>query len=347
MTGPVAAMLPDGRRLHLQHGPIDLIVGAWGDASEVRAAYGQAARCFEDVLSALVSELAILRRPLNNPLRPRSGGRGCERSERVRWVSPRRDADQLEGGDTTSPFPPSLRFGGPLPSPPLRGGEGEYVCGSVARRMIAACMPFRDVYITPMAAVAGAVADHVLAAMCEGRTLERAFVNDGGDIAFHLAPGQRLSCGLVADLAAPGLDGNFTLTSEMPVRGLATSGRATKGSGGRSFSLGIADAVTVLARDAAAADAAATIIANAVDLPGHAAITRVPASSIDPDSDLGDIPVTVDLGMLTEGEIAQALSAGVARAEALRQAGHIHGAVLVLRRRFAGVGTGLPRLAAA
>jgi uncharacterized protein len=213
--------------------------------------------------------------------------------------------------------------------------------------MISACLPFSDVFVTPMAAVAGAVADHVLAAMCAGRQLDRAFVNDGGDIAFHLASGQRLSCGLVADLAAPGLDGTFTLTSNMPVRGLATSGRATKGSGGRSFSLGIADAVTVLARDAAAADAAATIIANAVDLPGHEAITRVPASSIDPDSDLGDIPVTVDLGMLAESEIRQALAAGAARAEKLRQAGHIHGAVLVLRRRFARVGTGLPRLAAA
>jgi ApbE superfamily uncharacterized protein (UPF0280 family) len=213
--------------------------------------------------------------------------------------------------------------------------------------MIAACLPYRDVFITPMAAVAGAVSDHVLAAMCEGRHLERAFVNDGGDIAFHLAEGQRLTCGLVADLAAPGIDGTFTLTSDMPVRGLATSGRATKGSGGRSFSLGIADAVTVLARDAAAADAAATIIANAVDLPDHVAIARAPASSIDPDSDLGDIPVTVDLGPLSENDIDQALAAGAARAETLRQAGHIHGAVLVLRRRLARVGTGLPRLAAA
>jgi uncharacterized protein len=345
MSGPVAAMLPDGRRLHLQHGPIDLIVAAWGAEREVRAAYAQAVRCFEDVLATLVAELSVLRTPLINPLRPRSGGRGCERSERVRWVAPRRDGDQYESGDTTSPFP-SLRDG-PLPSPPLRGGEGDYVRGPVAKRMVAACEPFSDVFITPMAAVAGAVADHVLAAMCAGRQLERAFVNDGGDIAFYLAPGQRLSCGVVADLAAPGLDGSFTLTSDMPVRGLATSGRATKGSGGRSFSLGIADAVTVLARDAAAADAAATIIANAVDLPGHAAITRVPASSIDPDSDLGNIPVTVDLGPLREIEIERALTAGAARAETLRQAGHIHGAVLVLRRRFACVGTGWPRLAAA
>lgn len=213
--------------------------------------------------------------------------------------------------------------------------------------MVAACRPYSDVFITPMAAVAGAVADHVLARLCAGRRLQRAYVNDGGDIAFHLATGQSLTCGLVADLAAPDIDGRFELSADLPVRGLATSGRAAKGSGGRSFSLGVADAVTVLARDAAAADAAATIIANAVDLPGHGSIARAPARSIDPDSDLGDIPVTVDLGILTDAEIDRALADGACRAEALRGAGHIHGAVLVLRRHFRTIGAGLPLLAAA
>jgi ApbE superfamily uncharacterized protein (UPF0280 family) len=71
---------------------------------------------------------------------------------------------------------------------------------------------------------------------------------------------------------------------------VATSGWRCKGKGGRSFSFGIADAVTVLAGSAAAADAAATVIANAVDLPGHGAITRRPASAIDPDSDLATVP---------------------------------------------------------
>jgi ApbE superfamily uncharacterized protein (UPF0280 family) len=212
--------------------------------------------------------------------------------------------------------------------------------------MIGACWPHRGVFITPMAAVAGAVADHVLARMLRGVSLPRAYVNDGGDIAFHLAPGQQLACGVVADLATPAIDGSIILTAEMPVRGIATSGRACKERGGRSFSLGIADAVTVLAADAAAADAAATVIANAVDLPGHSAVTRTPASDIDPDSDLGDIPVTLDVAPLESGEIDAALRAGVAKAEALRQAGHICGAVLVLQRRFATVGPSLARLAA-
>ena len=197
--------------------------------------------------------------------------------------------------------------------------------------MIASCTPYADRLITPMAAVAGAVADHLLAAMTAGRMLDRAFVNDGGDIAFHLARGETLSCGLIADLAAPGLDGRFLLRAEHPARGIATSGRACKTRGGRSFSRGIADSVTVLARTAAMADAAATMIANAVDLPGHPAVARVPAWAIDPDSDLGPLPITQDLGPLTADEVAAALDAGGILAETLSRRGLIDGAILMLR----------------
>jgi ApbE superfamily uncharacterized protein (UPF0280 family) len=124
----------------------------------------------------------------------------------------------------------------------------------------------------------------------------------------------------------------------MPVRGLATSGR-----GGRSFSLGIADAVTVLARDGASADAAATMIANRVDL-DHPAIERRPASSLRDDSDLGDIPVTVAVGPLSPAEIETALAAGAAEAERLRREGLIVAVALFLRGRYRVVGD-LPLLA--
>jgi ApbE superfamily uncharacterized protein (UPF0280 family) len=214
----------------------------------------------------------------------------------------------------------------PLPSLPPRE--------DVARAMHAACMPFADRFITPMAAVAGAVADHVLAAMLHGTTLARAYVNDGGDIAFHLAPGQSLRCGLVADLAAPALDAVITLAADQPARGIATSGRACKGQGGRSFSFGIADAVTVLATTAACADAAASVIANAVDLPGHPAIIRRPASDIDPDSDLGARAITWQVGALTASDIDAALDAGHAVAEGLRRAGLVVGAALSLDSRL-------------
>jgi ApbE superfamily uncharacterized protein (UPF0280 family) len=203
--------------------------------------------------------------------------------------------------------------------------------GPVARAMNAACLPFAAGFITPMAAVAGAVADHVLAALCAGRALDRAFVNNGGDIAFHLAPGHTLRCGVVAELAAPQVDGVLMLRDTHPARGLATSGRACKGHGGRSFSFGIADAITVLARSAAEADAAATVIGNAVNLPGHPAILCRPANAIDPDSDLGAQAITWDVGVLTQAEIAAALDAGALAADALLQDRRIFGAILMLR----------------
>ena len=104
----------------------------------------------------------------------------------------------------------------------------------------------------------------------------------------------------------------MTIDADDLVRGIATSGRH-----GRSFSRGIADAVTVLAKTAAQADAAATIIANAVDLPGHPAILRMPANELQPDSDLGCRLVTRDVGALTEQEIEEALEAGRRRAQQL------------------------------
>jgi uncharacterized protein len=218
-----------------------------------------------------------------------------------------------------------------LPTPPPTG--------RIARAMHAACMPFAGRFITPMAAVAGAVADAVLAAMVAGRDVTRGFVNNGGDIAFHLAPGESLQCGLVTDISAAtnhprSLDGTFHLTASHPARGLATSGRACKGRGGRSFSFGIADSVTVLARTAARADAAATIIGNAVDLPNHSAITRRPASEIDPASDLGDRLITFDVGPLADDAIEAALDAGETMVNMLLRDGLIDGAVLALRGRL-------------
>lgn len=205
--------------------------------------------------------------------------------------------------------------------------------GPVARAMHQACAPFAAGFITPMAAVAGAVADAVLTVMRAAAPLDRAFVNNGGDIAFHVTQGHPLRCGLVAELAAPALDGVFVLAAAAPSRGLATSGRACKGQGGRSFSFGIADAVTILARTAAMADAAASIVGNAVTLDSPA-IERHPASDIDPDSDLGPRPVTWHVGALTEHEIATALDAGHRMADGLRREGLIDGAVLALRGRI-------------
>ena len=201
----------------------------------------------------------------------------------------------------------------------------------IARRMRAAVEPLaRFGFITPMAAVAGAVAEAVLAAMVAAAPLRRAAVNNGGDIALHLEPGERFATGMVARPVpgAPDLFGRVVLRDADRVRGIATSGWR-----GRSFSLGIADAVTVLAARAAAADAAATVIANAVDLPGHPAVQRCPATDLQPDSDLGERPVTHAVGALAEAEIATALDAGLRRAEALVAACEIIAAALHLQGR--------------
>lgn len=206
-------------------------------------------------------------------------------------------------------------------------GDGAAPDGEVAKRMAAAIAPYATrTFITPMAAVAGAVAEEVLAAMTGAATLERAYVNDGGDIALHLAPGQHFVVGMVDRPDRPSLLGSAVLEADQPVRGIATSGWR-----GRSFSLGIADAVTVLADRAAMADAAATIIANAVDLPGHPNVLRVPARELAPDSDLGDRLVTQDVGELTAQEIAAALDAGEAVSGALLSRGLIRAAALHLR----------------
>jgi uncharacterized protein len=207
--------------------------------------------------------------------------------------------------------------------------------------MAQTCWPHRAVYITPMAAVAGAVAEAVLAAMAAAAPLTRAYVNDGGDIALHLTPGTSLAIGVVRSLVKAVPEGEVRIGYDMPVRGIATSGRH-----GRSFSLGIADAVTVLARDAPSADAAATLIANAVNI-DDPAITRRPARDLDPDSDLGAVPVTVDVGPLSPDKIAVALDAGLSRAEGMRRAGLIEAALLTLAGEWRSVGAPCHRAAVA
>lgn len=267
MNGSQAAWLPDGRRLHLNHGPIDLIIEAFGRAEEVQRAYAQAVKRFETVLNELVEELAELRRPAAT--RPRS-------------------------------------FAGPI-------------AGRMER---AVCRHF-PAFITPMAAVAGSVADEIMTALLSGRTLDKAYVNNGGDSALYLADGHSLTAAIAG--TGQGFADRIAIFAEDPVRGIATSGWR-----GRSHSLGIADAVTILAGTAAEADAAATLIANAVDLPGHPGVVRVAACTIDPDSDLGARMVTRHVGALSSRDVAAALDRGLAVAEAMRSDRTIVAAALFL-----------------
>ncbi|MDH3233252.1 MAG: UPF0280 family protein [Alphaproteobacteria bacterium] len=207
---------------------------------------------------------------------------------------------------------------------PLKTG-GPILEGTVARRMAAACARHGNVFVTPMAAVAGAVADEVLAALVAGRTLDKAYVNNGGDIALHLSRGSSYDAGMVSLADAPQAEGTITIEHASPVRGIATSGWR-----GRSLSLGIADAVTVLAHSAAGADVASTLIANSVDT-DHPRIERVPAHDLDPDSDLRDRLVTVDVGVLPDAAVIDALDAGTAAAQQMVAGGCILAAHLALQ----------------
>jgi len=276
---PQIALLPDGKRLHLQDGPIDLVIEAKGREADVRAAYDVAARRFTGLLDELCAELVELRRP----------------------------ADPIQC----------------------------LLKGVVARRMHAAVAPFAAAaFITPMAAVAGSVAEEVLGAMLGVARLERAYVNNGGDIALHLSDGEQFTVGLMDRPDRHGLMRTIDIQADDPARGIATSGRH-----GRSFSLGIADAVTVLAATASQADAAATVIANAVDLPGHPGIIRKPANELQPDSDLGARLVTRDVGELSQNEVAAALESGAECARQLFDRGLIEGAVLQLCGDMLVIGT--------
>ncbi len=271
MQKPAANMLPDGRRLHLHHGPIDLVVEAVGD--------GRTAACqrirdrFETVLQEMVDELDELRLPASTSRR-------------------------LEG--------------------------------AIARRMQNAVLPLLPTFITPMAAVAGAVADEMVEIATAANDLDKVIVNNGGDIGFYLGPSRRLTAALAGSAG-----GRITVSASDPWRGLATSGWQ-----GRSQSFGIADSVSVLANNAATADAAATLIANAVDLPEHPHIERTPASQLSPDSDLGGRMVTTNVGPLSSLETAEALDKGEAYAKILFERSIIGGAVLVLNHEVRCVGAG-------
>ena len=216
------------------------------------------------------------------------------------------------------------------------GPPGGGLRGAVARHMWEACAPFASTqFITPMAAVAGAVAQELVASY-ERPGIDRAWVNNGGDIALHLAPGHSARVGLFADLArfdvgrtaSVETDAQFAVDAAHPVRGIATSGWR-----GRSFSLGIADSVTVLAQTASQADAAATVIANAVNA-DDAAIRRRPASECKDDSDLGDLRVTVDVPTLPPATVRFALDAGAACARVLQQAGQVWAVALVCQGQW-------------
>lgn len=283
MLPPVSRFIDNGDpegRLHLQHGPIDLIIGvddpalSLSEQSLMRGhAFAAVQARFRTILEELVAELPLLRAKAR---------------------------------------------------PAVAGPES-----AVGQRMMKAVLPFAERhFITPMAAVAGAVADEMLASMQSafsgGGCPARIYVNNGGDIAVHLGRTAEFRVRMARETGVS--LGDFILDGAGPSRGVATSGR-----GGRSLSMGIADSVTIIAANAAAADAAATIVGNAVDLPGHPQISRARAIDVVDDSDLGERMVVVGCGRLSDEEVSSALSAGAVIAEQLHAEQLVHRAALFLQ----------------
>lgn len=187
-------------------------------------------------------------------------------------------------------------------------GAGETMARAVLRT--------GDPWLTPMAAVAGTVADAV-ADFLFAQGAEKVTANNGGDIALRLAPGQSLGLGVLYDLERGGVDRVVHLTAEKGVGGVATSGL-----GGRSLTTGIASGVTVFSCRCAQADALATLLADRSCIDSPAVHTRL-AGELDPDSDIADLPVVVSVEPLSREEKERALEQVLREAEEQYRRGNL------------------------
>ena len=194
----------------------------------------------------------------------------------------------------------------------------------VVAAMIEAAQRVGDPDLTPLSAVAGAIAEGVAEATAS-QGADRVVVENGGDIALHLEDGQQIEVGVRPRVGDGRVMFKLRLKGSMGLRGVATSGL-----GGRSLTKGVAEAAVVLASRASVADAAATAVANATSI-DSAAVRRLLAEELDPGTDLQGEWVTAEVGPLSPEEKEEALQRGLLRAEELRRRGLIWGALLHLQ----------------
>ncbi|MGD8992873.1 MAG: hypothetical protein PVI00_15560 [Desulfobacterales bacterium] len=194
---------------------------------------------------------------------------------------------------------------------------------NIVQRMIQSVKAVDDSDLTPMAAVAGTIADAVADWLFD-RGLNKVVVDNGGDIAIRLAAGQTATVGIRPQIDCQDISHMARLDDHHPSWGVTTSGL-----GGRSFTRGIASAVTVIAVNASIADAASTAIANACFVEDDG-IVQIPAEQIDPNTDLKRLNVTVDVGFLKWDKKIQAVKTAVSKADRLCHQGLIAGALIAL-----------------
>ena len=200
------------------------------------------------------------------------------------------------------------------------------LCEPLARKMAQSAAAVGDPELTPMAAVAGTIADAVADYLLD-RGMTKVVVSNGGDVAVRLRGTHTVRVGLRTDLRRDDCPLVLLLDSSRTSWGIATSGL-----GGRSLTRGIASAATVVAKDASTADAAATAVANTsfVDAPG---VIRRPAEDIDPLTDIAGLPVTVEVGALDEATAREGVARALARASGLVETGVILGACVAVDGR--------------
>lgn len=199
----------------------------------------------------------------------------------------------------------------------------------ILQEMIASVSVLDEPDFTPLAAVAGTMSDLAVRSMIEAGA-DYAIANNGGDIAYRLPEGKdSLKVGLISDLKTAAVTHLLEIPRESGVCGIATSGL-----GGRSFTRGVASAVTALGVTASLADAAATSIANACDC-DDPCVERCLAGEIDPQSDIADLTITRTVGALCEQSAEEALSEGAKRAEELCERGVILGAIIFVSGKMA------------
>jgi ApbE superfamily uncharacterized protein (UPF0280 family) len=180
-----------------------------------------------------------------------------------------------------------------------------------------------DEALTPMAAVAGTIADGV-AAFLFRRGMTKVIVNNGGDVAIRTSAKESVNVGIRPDLTHDAITDLITLGDERTSWGVATSGLE-----GRSLTQGVASAATIIAGSASVADAAATSIANASYVDDQTVIQR-PAEELDEQTDIPGISVTLQAGPFTEEKKDLALSSAIKKAEKLIKKGLIFGAYIAV-----------------
>lgn len=197
----------------------------------------------------------------------------------------------------------------------------------IANTMIESVRRIGDEDLTPMAAVAGTIADFVADYLFRD-TVTRVIVDNGGDIAIRLQPGEVVRVGFRPVISSQEISHLIRIDARNLSWGVNTSGL-----GGRSLTRGIASGVTAFAETSSLADAAATAIANSC-FSDDDNILQVPANTLDPNTDLGHTLVTlsaVGISAKTEGK---SLENGLKKAEQLMKKGAIRGAVIAVGGKF-------------